>query len=595
MGYRPSKPHVLDTAGSLPYSRVVVPFFSLFYVFVSIAIVLGGARPASAQAHSASGPGPATVSAEGGFWHDHGAAVVPVAAGAALLTAIAFVMLVRRFRRTTTQLRDDYRRETGEMAKATRQRGLAIEVLESLSGHVAVLDRRGTILAVNDAWNLYGAANGIVDLAAIGPAVNYLEICARAARDGEPGGAATHEGIEAVCTGQRADFEFEYRSDGPLVSDWFQMKVTALRGGDGGAVVSHRNITALMRQEIGARARAQSTLVDALPVAVKIVDANGLSRYFNTAWLRMTHRPLDQELGQNWMTQVHPDDRAQCERVYGTAIESHQSMTLEYRLLSVAGTPRWLLDHVVPWYDDEGRFAGLVCAAVDITERRLMVEQLRELAGRLVTAQEDERHRIARELHDDLQQRLAFLAIDVDQASAPLAQDDERRADLSSFAQQIKQISHSLRALSHELHSTELDALGLVPAIRKLARELSAKGLRVAVTADDVARTLSAEAELGLFRIVQESLSNVLKHSGVQDALVVLRGVNDAVTVHVEDHGRGFDAHADFEGLGLLSMKERLTPIGGEVHVHSRPDGGTTVDARVPRLPLESVSRSVCA
>jgi signal transduction histidine kinase len=266
-----------------------------------------------------------------------------------------------------------------------------------------------------------------------------------------------------------------------------------------------------------------------------------------------------------------------CERAYQTAVESQQPFALEYRVQRPDGNRRWLLGST----------------SLDITERQLYEKRLRDLTVQLVTAQEDERRRIARELHDDVNQRIALLAIGIDHVRST-ALDEGSRGRLRDLWLQTTAISKAVHSLSHELHSSTLDALGLVPAIRTLSRELSATGLRVKLIAEDDCCELSPAAALGLFRIIQEALSNVLKHSGAKDAVVTVRKSQDTARVCIEDDGRGFDPAIDAGGIGLHSMRERLTPMGGQVWIRSRPGEGTKVEARVPRTK-PSTAAPICA
>lgn len=326
-----------------------------------------------------------------------------------------------------------------------------------------------------------------------------------------------------------------------------------------------------------------SMALDALPVAVKILDADGLARYFNTEWLRMTGRSLDEELGSHWLEPVHTDDRVRCKQAYETAIELRAPMAVEYRVRRQDGRYRWLLDQVVPRYTADGDFEGLACASLDITDRRAAESMLRDLTRRLVSAQEDERRRIARELHDDVNQRLALLAIEIDEMMLAMPEGDPLRGSLRNLQQRTTEISKEVQSLSHELHSSALEALGLVPAIRTLSRQLSAKGLQVAFSGDVPAGDMSPAAALQLFRITQEALTNVLKHSGVREADVRLSSGDGVIVLQIEDRGEGFDPLAHHEGLGLLSMRERLLPLGGGLEIRSRPGEGTVIEARVPR------------
>jgi PAS domain S-box-containing protein len=354
-----------------------------------------------------------------------------------------------------------------------------------------------------------------------------------------------------------------------------------------------QNITALKGHESAVRERHLLRLLDALPIAVKIVDADGLGRHFNPTWLRLIGRSPDATLDRSWMEHGHPLDRSNCERAYKTALASQQPMTVEYRVLRPDGTCRWLLDHVVPRYSDEGQFTGLLGACLDVTEHRIYEEKLRALRAQLVSAQEDERCRIARELHDDVNQRVALLAIGIDLTSSTLL-DQGSRDRMQDLRRQTIEISKVVHGLSHRLHSSTLDVLGLVPAVRALSRELSAAGLQMTLTTDDDdCCDLSPAAALGLFRITQEALSNVLKHSGVMEADVKVRHSQHMVIVRVEDHGCGFNSAIAVGGLGLRSMRERLTPIGGDVNVRSRPGEGTTIEGRVPRTKTRTTRPNV--
>jgi PAS domain S-box-containing protein len=348
------------------------------------------------------------------------------------------------------------------------------------------------------------------------------------------------------------------------------------------AVVSSRNVTVLKPYQSAASERDFVALVNALPIAARLLDTHGQGRHFNPAWLRMTGRTLKDEIQRPWLECVHPDDRANCQRAYRAVFESHKPATIEYRVRCDDGRELWLLDHVVPRYDDHGRCIGFVSATVDITERRRVEERLRDLTGQLVKAEENERRRIARELHDDINQRIALLAIAIDQIGSA-SSDQGIRQSMRDLSMQATEISRVVHALSHQLHSSALEALGLVSAVRTLTSELAASGLRVNLIADDDYRDVPPDAALRVFRVIQEALSNVLRHSGATEAIVTLCHSSDALKVRVEDRGRGFDPARNADGLGLHTMRERLAPIGGRVQVRSRPGEGTTVEAFVPR------------
>jgi signal transduction histidine kinase len=216
---------------------------------------------------------------------------------------------------------------------------------------------------------------------------------------------------------------------------------------------------------------------------------------------------------------------------------------------------------------------------------RVMAEQNQALAGRLINAQEEERSRIARELHDNLSQQMALLANGIDQlAMRPGAPPATVADSLRELHQRSAEISTEIHNLSHRLHSSKLAMLGLVAAVRGHCREVLAQGVHAHFHDENVPASLSHEASLCLFRIVQEGLNNVVKHSGAREAHVTLRRTEHALVLTIADAGHGFDerALADRGGLGLASMRERLRLIAGDFTIHSQPGEGTTLIARVP-------------
>ncbi len=239
----------------------------------------------------------------------------------------------------------------------------------------------------------------------------------------------------------------------------------------------------------------------------------------------------------------------------------------------------------------EGSF--ILASVIDITERKRAEEVMREsqselraLTGRLLQAQETERRRIARELHDDLNQSLALIAVELDLLAqnppGPGAPPDGRLHELSG---RVKQISSAVNGLSHHLHPNKLEQLGLVAALRSLCGDLGeAHGLGIDFAADGVPASIPGDTALCLYRITQEALRNVIKHSGARHARVELSGSPDGVSLRISDDGSGFDpaSAAGKGGLGLASMRERLHLVGGEIAVDARPSGGARIEVRTP-------------
>jgi PAS domain S-box-containing protein len=244
-----------------------------------------------------------------------------------------------------------------------------------------------------------------------------------------------------------------------------------------------------------------------------------------------------------------------------------------------------------PVRTDAGLF--VVASIMDISRRREAEQDLRDsqrelqmLTGRLLEAQETERRRIARELHDDLNQGLALLSVELDLlGQTPPESTPQLGERLHELSGRVKQLGSCVHALSHQLHPSKLEQLGLVAAIRGLCKELThAHGLPIAFTHHQVPEAIPGDVALCLYRIVQEALGNVIKHSGARHAVVELTGRADGIGLRVVDDGTGFEPLADAQGgLGLVSMRERLRLVSGEITIDSRPAGGTRIDVRVPR------------
>ena len=208
------------------------------------------------------------------------------------------------------------------------------------------------------------------------------------------------------------------------------------------------------------------------------------------------------------------------------------------------------------------------------------------MSRRLIEAQEQERTRIARELHDDIGQRLALLAIELRTTSRRLSRFAcEVRSRIGELPKQTSEIATDIQTLSHELHSSKLEYLGLAAAMRGFCKEFGEQQkVEIDFKTHDLPSPLSPDISLCLFRVLQEALHNSVKHSGVRHFEVRLWGTSDEIHLAVSDSGSGFDSEAAKEsrGLGLISMEERLKMVKGTLSIESQPKRGTTIHARVP-------------
>jgi signal transduction histidine kinase len=214
------------------------------------------------------------------------------------------------------------------------------------------------------------------------------------------------------------------------------------------------------------------------------------------------------------------------------------------------------------------------------------------MSRRLIQAQEEERRWIARELHDDISQRLAALALNL---AGLKAQADrlEIQEGIAKAVQDGLDLGKELRALSHRLHSSHLEYLGLVSAASGYCKERSTQHkIEVDFHSEDVPEDLSHEVSLSLFRVLQEAVQNAIKHSGSKKFQVTLKGGANEIELTVSDFGVGFDPDdaSTMRGLGLTSMKERLKLVNGKLVIESQSGRGTHIHARVPYLRPSSTS-----
>ncbi len=219
-------------------------------------------------------------------------------------------------------------------------------------------------------------------------------------------------------------------------------------------------------------------------------------------------------------------------------------------------------------------------------------DRIRDLGARLLRAHEDERARIARELHDDISQQLALLWNDLEPAGG--ATSAKVGGAVDHARSRLQGITRSVRDLSHRLHPAKLRLVGLVPSLHALAREMSLSGLRVTVHAEDVPLRLAPELALCFYRIVQEALQNALKHGRAREVRIRLAASHNELTLEVQDDGVGFDPHdVTSSGVGLISMRERVDAVGGRMELHSRRGLGTHLLVLAPLGSTEPEAAAV--
>ncbi len=316
------------------------------------------------------------------------------------------------------------------------------------------------------------------------------------------------------------------------------------------------------------------------------------------------YEPSELRTREEWLELMPREDRERVLENERKVLESGATTNGEsrsnlpeiaYRVTSRDGTPRWFLNRGTLLRDPDGTPVRIVGTITDITAQKATAEalersnaQIRSLAGRLIAAQEKERKRIARELHDDLSQRLAGVAIGISNARRQVREAlPSLEPSLERLQSQIGLLVESIRNLSHEMHPGILEHAGLVTALDSFCQEfggIESITVRFGCEVSDLAGLVPPDVALCIYRVTQEALRNVARHSGAREAIVLLAEEPDGLVLTVRDFGTGYDTTLPRPagGLGLVSMEERVRLVNGELRIRSAPGTGTEVRVTVP-------------
>jgi len=289
------------------------------------------------------------------------------------------------------------------------------------------------------------------------------------------------------------------------------------------------------------------------------------------------------------LERVVPEDQESLRALATQVLETGGDFSTEFRMIAKDGTVRWMLAKGELLQTGGAAWSKIIGVTVDISEIKRAHVQLQEFAKRLMEAQEDERKRISRELHDDIGQRVALLAMELDLMQRSLPKEHVLRERVERLQASAGELGTDLHALSHTLHSSKLKHLGLEAALRELCSRVRTRAsLAVELNCSGDIRSLPDEEALVLFRITQEALNNVVKHSRATSATVTLDCSDNQADLVVSDNGCGFDCKAESGGIGLLGMRERLRAVDGDFHISSIPNRGTEIIASVRIAPRVS-------
>ena len=463
------------------------------------------------------------------------------------------------------------------------------QLIDGSSFYIAVLDETRTIVKVNKAWREFAAQFELSD-EKDGVGQKYPEIYRRVLSSEAV--VTGIEGLRRIIDNGEPEFQMAFPCDVFNESSWFLIHATAF------PVLSETSRLAILVSQYG------------IPPAKIASDAlrnneEFLRRFFTTTKVFPWEADPDKSvftyvghlatdvLGYSldkwlepdfWISHIHADDRERVLAEYSRRLQSADQYQVEYRMIAKDERIVWMHD-IVNVQRKNGKPVTVRGFMIDVAEQKPSEDTPRLLSGRFITAREEELKHIARDLHDDLNQRVALISIELEQVAQELGPSKNVTTRVKEIQKKIEEISADIHRMSYQLHPSKLDHLGLAATLRSFCKELS-DSRRMAINFRDIDLSpgLPKNVELCLFRVAQEALQNAVKYSGAALIEVTLRRSGGRVKLVVSDNGSGFDANSEnfTKGLGFISMKERLRLVNGELHIVSKRSQGTQIRATVP-------------
>jgi PAS domain S-box-containing protein len=472
---------------------------------------------------------------------------------------------------------------------------------DSLREPICVLDRDGSIVATNHAWNQSARENG-ADPRRCGLGVNYLQVCRAATGPYAAHALEAALGIGAVLRGTASQFALDYPCPSPLRKAWFRLSVRPLRPPSQGAIIQHTEIShQIALAETLRRTRAYYGALLENPVQVAtVLAADGTVRYQSPASESVLGVRAAELAGRPIFEFIHPDDWDAVRQVLRACLRYPRRKQLcECRFRSRDGSWRVLESVASNLHSDPG--GGIILNSRDITDQKLAEktllarqaalvrdrDDLEALAARLFRNREEERRRVATELNGKLSQRLASMSLQ----AAHMAPGAAAAGQLHALEKSIAGLGSDFHQLGSALYPGLLDHFGLAVALREYCAEFTR---REAIPIHYVHRGISArlpiQVAVALYRVAEEALANVARHAHANQARLTLSRASTGLRLTIRDNGAGFNPGAvgPGAGLGILAMRERLRDVKGSLSIRSRPGGGTEVVALAP--PVEQLA-----
>lgn len=502
--------------------------------------------------------------------------------------------------RLVAVLRDITLQQQAEIDLQESER-FALSTMNALSAHFCVLNAEGTILTVNESWKHFGSMNGLRSEAfTIGD--NYLQVCEQATGDCSEEALVVAAGIRSVIQGAQQEFSYIYPCHSPDEQRWYAVKVTRFKGdGPIRVVVAHENLTdsklaeqALIRSE--ARYR---TLVEHSPYCIHLLKSDATIVSMNHAGLDMLGLQEESEIqGVCYLNLIMEKDRARVQGLFDLAV-SGTSSDFEFSLTEEKIFQSSFIPIVA---GGDGNMVTIMGISQDITARKKAEEkikaandQLHLMAHQLRFSQEEERRRIARELHDEFGQSLTGLNFDLSWVIKHLAQErhlnqkEEISSKLISMSSNIVDIIHMVRKIAGSLRPSILDDLGLVDALEWELREFQKRtGIpcQVEIAEGIQVQEISGLIATALYRVSQEFLTNVMRYAQASHVQVSLSEKAETICLDMMDDGIGIteDQINNSHSWGIIGMKERVLELHGEFRILGHPGQGTKMMIRIPKM-----------
>ncbi|HTR82206.1 MAG TPA: PAS domain S-box protein [Bacteroidota bacterium] len=373
---------------------------------------------------------------------------------------------------------------------------------------------------------------------------------------------------------------------------WVEQSTRIVRDAEG-KVVEYRNVVrdvterVRARNELASRERRFRALIEESTDVLCMLNANGNYAYISPSVKKILGYEPDELIGRNAFDLIYPDDIDSIKQLFGSLLtDPTKFVEAEVRYKEKNGSWRWI-EGVGKNLIDDPSVRAVVVNFRDVTERKAAEELLREFPMRIINAQETERRRVARDLHDSVNQILSSVKFRMETVEERAKKKDKVLREVVANAKlSLENAIHEVRRISQNLRPSELDDLGVIPAVRSMCEEFTgATKIDVDLKFLRFPKQLSQETEVTVYRIIQEALSNVAKHSQATRLAIRCERQMSWLAIKIKDNGKGLDqkeAAEKNEGMGLLNMRERAAHVGGTVSVQSLPKKGMEINVRLP-------------